>query len=553
MLAAPSEPSREDRVTARQASLASAAAVVAAIAAVYGRTLAHGFAFDDQMLVVDNPLVRWPLSRGLEVVARSGAGASYRPLRVLSYQLDHALAGGLVPAVFHASNLAWHAAACLTLLSLARATIGSRAGALFAALLFAVHPLGSEAVAYVAGRRDLVCSAFALLALRAWWWLLDVGAYGRRRGARPVARCAAAAIATLVAAALAVGAKETALVLPVLAALLLAVHRRRATLAGSSGAAAPFLAALAAMALALAAAAALLYGDRIAPIAARIGGPPLAPQPALSLRVLGRYASLAVWPVHLSADYRDGAWDLPRAAIDIGAVGAAGALVAALAGGAWLAWRGSIAGAGILWFFASLLPVAQVVPYAEVIAEHNAYLGLAGLALAAGEGFAVAMRLRPRVAVAAGGVLLVVLAARSFVRAGDWRDDATLWAATADVAPRSLRARYNLGVALVEANRLLEGREALVAAHELAPADRDVILALAGVEARLGDHDRALELARQALAERRDASALVALGWAQLGSGDARGAAASFEEALASGGAEEARRGLALARRRRVP
>src|SRR5581483_7475793 len=100
-------------------------------------------------------------------------------------------------------------------------------------------------------------------------------------------------------------------------------------------------------------------------------------------------------------------------------------------------------------------------------------------------------------------------------------------------APGSLRARYNLGVALVQANRLAEARDALVAAYDVAPDDRDVLLALAGVETRLGNHGRARDLARRAL-------------------GAADAAAATFEEAIAAGGPGDAQRGPELARRRRA-
>jgi len=539
---------------------------VAAIAAVYGRTIGHGFAFDDQMLVLDNPLVREPLSQSLDLVARRGGGFSYRPVRVLSYRVDHALAGGLAPGVFHASNLVWHAAAALALLSLARATVGSEGGALAAALLFAVHPLSSEAVAYVAGRRDLLCGFFALVALRLWWWFLDLasvrsgdardaGDAGRRAASVPRRGAAGAALGgAVVAGLLAVGSKETALVVPVLAALLAIVHARRQRTSPSAARARGFrlALALAAVALACVGAAVLLYPDRLTPLAARASQAALAPQPALTLDVLGRYLALALWPARLSADYRAGAYALPATALDASAVAAALALAAVVGAAVWLLARGAVAGAGLLWFLASLLPVAQIVPYAEVIAEHNAYLGLAGLALAAGEGVSAGLLRRPQATAAVAGVVLAALAARTFVRAGDWRDDETLWRATLSVAPGSLRARYNLGVALVQANRLAEARDALVAAYDVAPDDRDVLLALAGVETRLGNHARARDLARRALAERRDARALLALGWAQLGLGAADAAAATFEEAIAAGGPGDAQRGLELARRRRA-
>jgi hypothetical protein len=335
---------------------------------------------------------------------------------------------------------------------------------------------------------------------------------------------------------------------------LLVVHRGRASATAREPLDVPGMTAwlgVAAVAIGLGAATLALYSDRVGPIVARMSEPALAPQPALTLRVLGRYAWLAVWPVSLSADYRAGAWELPDSALDGPSLAAAITLVAIVVAGAWLAWRGAIAGAGLLWFVASLLPVSQVIPYAEVVAEHNAYLGLAGLALAVGQGAALALRRYPRAAIAGLAVVLVLLSARSFVRAGDWRDDATLWTATVAAHPGSQRARYNLGVALVEANRLVEGREALLVAQEASPDDRDVLLALSGVETRLGSHDRALALAQRALDQQRDGAALLALGWAQLGAGDTAAAAASFEAAIAAGGPAEAERGLALARRRR--
>jgi Tfp pilus assembly protein PilF len=125
----------------------------------------------------------------------------------------------------------------------------------------------------------------------------------------------------------------------------------------------------------------------------------------------------------------------------------------------------------------------------------------------------------------------------------------SLWSATVATAPGSLRGRYNLGLAYAESGRLLEGRRELERAREMAPQDRDVAIGLASVAGRLGDHAVAEDLARQALAERRDAPALVALGWAQLGRGDSRAAAQSFEEAEALGGASaEVERGRAAAR-----
>src|SRR5262249_55502729 len=126
----------------------------------------------------------------------------------------------------------------------------------------------------------------------------------------------------------------------------------------------------------------VLYRARIEPTLARIAAGPLAPQPALSLTVIGHYLLLAVWPSRLVADYRVGAFGLPSTPIDGRSLVSGAVLVGVLAAGIVLLWRGRTAGVGLLWFLVALLPVAQFVPYGEVVAEHNAYLPLAGVGLA---------------------------------------------------------------------------------------------------------------------------------------------------------------------------
>lgn len=532
--------------------VAAAAALVALIALVYGASLGNQFVFDDHSLVVENELVQLPLARAYALLAPGAAGISYRPLRIFSYMVDYRIAGGLDPVIFHASNLAYHAAATLAVYALAWLTIGTFGGALAAAAIFAVHPLGSEAVVYVAGRRDLLSTLFVLLALLCWCRLIAPtrAASFERSGGR--SRGGAGRVALLVAmvlcAMLAMAAKEMAVVLPVLAVLLAIPLRRDQRRRGDLSSAGS---ALAASVVALLVVGGWLYGDVLAASLRAAGDGALAPQPALSLRVLGRYLLLAVWPARLLADYRAHAFVMPAAAIDGPAVIAALALGSLLVAGVVLLWRGSIAGAGLLWFLVALLPVAQIVPYKEVVSEHNAYLALAGLALAVGRITAVAARTRPRLATAAVVALVLLLGLRSHVRARDWRDSLSLWQATVATAPASVRGQYNLGVAILGEGDLLGARAALERAHELAPDDRDVLLTLATLYGRLGEYDTAERLAMRAIELQRDGRAFTVLGWAQVSQGKGPAAVESFETAIALGDdSNDARRGLARARSR---
>ena len=106
----------------------------------------------------------------------------WSPLAWLSFALDHAV-GGLDPRVYHATNLALHALntalVCVVARPLLRPALAPRGGegaaglgAFAAALLFAVHPLRAETVAWVSDRRDLLCALFLLVAV--WAYLRGV-------------------------------------------------------------------------------------------------------------------------------------------------------------------------------------------------------------------------------------------------------------------------------------------------------------------------------------------------------------------------------------------
>ena len=88
---------------------------------------------------------------------------SYRPVTVFTFRLNYLL-HELRPLGFHLTNVFLHAGVTLVYHHLA-ASLVSPLGAGLAALLFAVHPVHTEAVTGVVGRAELLCSIFFLLAL----------------------------------------------------------------------------------------------------------------------------------------------------------------------------------------------------------------------------------------------------------------------------------------------------------------------------------------------------------------------------------------------------
>src|SRR5580658_7925676 len=181
----------------------------------YLNTLSNAFVYDDIPQLVDNPYVhsfRY-LGKifGSTVWTFQGAqGVSnyYRPLMSFAYLICYHFFGP-ISFGFHLLNLILHAGVVLLLFALTDQLFGDRLLSLSAAGLFALHPIHTESVAWIAGLPDLELGLFFLLT-----FLL----YLRLDRAGPASapwRSRAALIASYV---LALLSKEQALMLPVLAA-----------------------------------------------------------------------------------------------------------------------------------------------------------------------------------------------------------------------------------------------------------------------------------------------------------------------------------------------
>jgi len=167
--------------------------------------------WDDVPMLVGETGYRGLDARALGWMLTTTVMGHWSPLAWLSFAVDHAM-GGLDPRVFHATSLALHgvnaALVCvvarrlLTLaggeraaarLSAAGEVTGADVGALGAALLFALHPLRAETVAWISDRRDLLCATFVLLAV--WAYLRGIADAGRLQGGWRLASVAAFAAA----------------------------------------------------------------------------------------------------------------------------------------------------------------------------------------------------------------------------------------------------------------------------------------------------------------------------------------------------------------------
>jgi 4-amino-4-deoxy-L-arabinose transferase-like glycosyltransferase len=282
----------------------------------------------------------------------------------LTFFLEHRLFGSS-PAGYHVMNVLYHLAAALALVWAGARLLGSRGAAWLAGVVFVLHPIHTESVAFVSGRTDLLATLFFLLAF---------GCHTRWARGR-----SAWALPALLAFALALLSKEPAVALP---AVLLAWELTLGRAEGGAGAPTRIAARLLPFVLMAVA----YLGVRQWALGSVPGLPPgqesFGARAAAGVAALGRYLLLLVAPYPPSPDMV-----LDPAASWLPWATAAGLASLLLVGaGTTLAWRHSRLPAFLAsWFLLTLLPATPFVPWGPLqMAERFLYLPSAAFALLLG-------------------------------------------------------------------------------------------------------------------------------------------------------------------------
>ncbi|MGA7437412.1 MAG: hypothetical protein WBW32_04690 [Luteibacter sp.] len=457
-------------------------AILCFVATIYAHGINGGWIFDDYPNIVDNAGVQiqgWTLPDLARATLSSPASDFKRPLASLSFAMNY-LATGMDPAAMKATNVAIHLANGALLYALLASLLAFVHGrsrsevsvtALFASAAWLLLPINLTAVLYVVQRMESMANLVVFAGLLGY-------ITGRRRMLAGHRGFAIATMSILAATVVGAMAKETAILLPLYAALLEVYFFKARRVVGDARMDRRIVAFyVLVLALPFIAGCAWLIPQIVNPQSWARRDFTLGTRLLSEARIVVDYAAWTIvpWPSWLSFYHDDfmastgllTPWTTLPCILAIGAA-------------TWLAWalrrRAPWLGLGLAWYLACHTLTATVLPL-ELIYEHRNYFASVGIVMLVVGAFrgelGKARALPPRLATARNTGLVIVLGIWTFALASTvsaWNDPLSLARLLADRGPESPRAQYELGREYIILSRY--NTESPYAALVYAPLER---------------------------------------------------------------------------------
>jgi len=425
------------------------------VIALYGNTLAGGFVWDDKLFTANQ--VYWNFDLG-KIFFSLANGLEYQPVRDLTYLFDIAVWKGSTFG-FHLTNLLLFVA--IVILAYRVADILARFCRdddskapewfvpLFTILIFTVHPLKSEVVAWITQRNTLLAALFFLISL------LFFFRFQENAGKKYLAF-------SLLAFFMALFSKAIVVILPLLLLFLMLFKKSGNWRQGAfwlplipffiiSGAGAALYIAIARKTTVISAAYFGSFNERL----------------AVALQIPFFYLKKSLLPFDISAFYVENlalSLSSPKVLFSV-------LLLITLAGGAWLLRKKApevLIGGG--WFVITLLPVSNLLATSPVVADRYLFLPSFGLAFTAAA--LVSRIFKPCILLIPLSLLVICFfAVLTFKQNRIWHDDISLWRQTSLRSPQVAGVWFNLGRALHGTPQLAAALDAYLRAYRLDPAD----------------------------------------------------------------------------------
>ncbi len=409
--------------------------IIAGLASlVFLNSLPNQFVYDDEFTITNNYFVKtWnnlPLLFSRDYFKVSGE-LSYRPFVTLSYFIDYSC-WKLNPAGFHLTNTILHTLNAVLLFFLLTRIFGSQTASFAAALIFSVHPVLAETVNAVSYREDLLAATFFIAS-----FLLYLKTPKGKGASAP------AYVASLLCYLLGLFSKEMAITLPLLIFLYDVIFAKPNNLIQRLTRYYPGYILIAAFYLLVRFI--ILHN----PVESAVSYPEgsILVNFLTMTKVLASYIKLFILPAHLCADY---VVPYSTSLLNISFVLSFALLAAAGVIVYKLFFCSKTLFFAVVWFLVCLLPVLNIVPIENIMAERYLCLPVIGYCMITGNlltrcGNKTGFFVKYRIAVV---LLILVLAAFSFrtvQRNMVWIDQTVLWTNTAKTSPESFKAHNNLG------------------------------------------------------------------------------------------------------------
>lgn len=498
------------------AGLWLALACFVAYANIYG----NGFIWDELDFIVKNYEIRslFPLVKFF----RSASTIAQRPVMSFSLALDYRL-WGLNPAGYHLTQVLLHAlSSCLVYFVLFR-LVGSFWPAFLSGLLFAWHPVHSEAVSAFLGRSELLTTAATLVML--WTFLVHIQRSGPWSWLMYAFSLAAFGVAVL--------SKESGIVAPILLAWLLLLDRQAGAVAFRWGGLLLRFLPFAILSLWY-----FHYRSSVVMIshAAWWGGGPWRTF-LMMMTVLWEYARLLFFPVRLSPWYITpvptgfGEWKVVAGAFVLGV-----SLVLII-----LFWKKAwLLSLGIGWILLALLPVSNLIPIpGSMMAERWVYLPSVGFCWGIGWLFSKGVeRLKGKpfarmLTISGFGLIGVLMLVRVWTWNTIWHDGERFYRTMLSRGIENTWAYSNLGDLYLEKARYREAVREYASTLFYAPRSARALEGLGATYWSEGLNGEALHYLRHAVAiDTEFTQARYSLGLALAGAGDTSGALREFHWVL---------------------
>ena len=440
---------------------------------VYINAMSNGFVFDDMTTIVHNSYIKdlgqnFPAFFNLDYFKIAQAEVSYRPVASLSYFLIYALFN-LNPLAFHLTSLLLHIFNVIGIYALVNIIQHDKKSSSIAALVFACHPVLTEAVNCISYNEDLLVTFFYLLALMLY---IKASAKENRSGL-PIY------FFSLVSFFVALLSKEMAITLPVIIFLydltqqettktkdfikqaIATVDRQKFYYLGF------VLVALGYLVLRFK----ILVNPADSFSHSRAG---LFERILFLPDHLFDYIKLVLFPINLNAEYT---FAYPDRFLDFSNLFSFIVIIAIIVGSFYIFQYSKGIFFGIWWFIITLLPVSNLIEIHNPIAERYLYLPLVGFCMVIailfnkvpGRPDLVQSKTIARLKYAILIGLLIFYSMVTVARNPVWKDNFSVWANTVEKSPDNPIVHGGLGLAYQERGFLDEAIRAFKTAIELGP------------------------------------------------------------------------------------